>query len=94
MKGTALYETYQSQLIVPPEDFARWDMAHLVVKPAHLSIRRYYFEIVKLYYKTTVRPAMVLRALRKYPFMENLKLTVGANRVMWQYMKRIIRGKP
>lgn len=94
MKGTALYDTYQSQLIVSPEDFARWDMAHLVVKPAHLSIRRYYFEIVKLYYKTTVRPAMVLRALRKYPFMENLKLTVGANRVMWQYMKRIIRGKP
>lgn len=94
MKGTALYETYAEQFIVPPEDFARWDMAHLVVQPTHLSIRRYYFEIVKLYYKTTVRPSMVVRALRKYPFMENLKLTVGANRVMWQYIKRIIKGKP
>lgn len=94
MKGTELYDTYTDRLIVPPEDYARWDMAHVVVKPTHLSIRRYYFEIVKLYYKTTVRPAMVIRALRKYPLMENIKLTVGANRVMWQYVKRIIKGKP
>lgn len=94
MKGTALYDTYKHQFIVPPEDYARWDMAHLVVQPTHLSIRRYYFEIVKLYYKTTARPAMILRALRKYPLWENIKLTVGANRVMWQYMKRIIKGKP
>lgn len=94
MKGTELYDTYKDRFIVPPEDYARWDMAHVVVMPTHLSIRRYYFEIVKLYYKTTVRPAMVLRALRKYPLMENIKLTLGANRVMWQYVKRIIKGKP
>ena len=94
MPSTAIYEASKPNFIVPPGDFARWDMAHLVVMPEHLSIRRYYFEIVKLYYKVTLRPQMVMRALRKYPIKENVMLTIGANKVMWQYIRRIIKGKP
>jgi radical SAM superfamily enzyme YgiQ (UPF0313 family) len=94
MPGTDLYERTNKNWIVGVDDFAKWDMAHLVLSPVHLSIRRYYFEIVKLYYQVTLRPSMVHRALKKYPFKENLKLTIGANRVMWQYVKRIIKGRP
>ncbi|MBE0450809.1 MAG: cobalamin B12-binding domain-containing protein [Clostridia bacterium] len=94
MPGTSLYDSTRKDWIVKADDFAKWDMAHLVLHPEHLSIRRYYFEIVKLYYQVTLRPSMVHRALKKYPFKENLKLTIGANRVMWQYVKRIIKGRP
>lgn len=94
MPGTGVYEKSSKDWIVKTDDFAKWDMAHLVVQPEHLSIRRYYFEIVRLYYRVTLRPVMVLRVLKKYPFKENIKLTIGANRVMWQYIKRIIKGQP
>lgn len=94
MPSTAIYEDFKPSFIVPPDDFAKWDMAHLVVMPEHLSIRQYYFEIVKLYYKVTLRPKMVVRALKKYPLKENVMLTIGANKVMWQYIKRIIKGNP
>lgn len=94
MPGTALFPQYQDALVIPRLHYYAWDMAHLVIKPARLSIRRYYFEIVKLYYSVTLHPKMILRALRKYPFKENVALSIGANRVMWQYIQRIIKGTP
>ncbi|MGL4799124.1 MAG: B12-binding domain-containing radical SAM protein [Cellulosilyticaceae bacterium] len=94
MPKTVLYDQYKEQLIVERDAYHKWDMAHLVVAPSKLSIRQYYWEVVKLYYRITVRPEMVVRALRKYPLWENIKLTIGANRVMWQYIVRIIKGEP
>jgi hopanoid C-3 methylase len=93
MPKTELYTNAKGSWIVPPEDYAKWDMAHLVLAPEHLSIRQYYFEIVMLYYKVTLRPKMIMRALKKYPLKENLSLSIGGNRVMWQYIKRILRGQ-
>jgi radical SAM superfamily enzyme YgiQ (UPF0313 family) len=94
MPGTPLYDIYEKQLWVKREDYYLWDMAHAVVKPSKLSLRVYYYEIVKLYYATTVRPSMILRALSRYPLRDNLVLFLGANRVMLQYWFRILRGKP
>ena len=90
----ALFPKYADQLVIPREDYYAWDMAHLVIKPTHLTLRQYYFEIVKLYYSITLHPKMILRALRKYPLKENIALSIGANRVMWQYIQRIIKGTP
>jgi radical SAM superfamily enzyme YgiQ (UPF0313 family) len=94
MPGTALFPQYADQLVIPRTEYYAWDMAHLVIKPTHLSLRQYYFEIVKLYYSITLHPKMILRALLKYPLRENIALSIGANRVMWQYIQRIIKGTP
>lgn len=94
MPGTTVHASSDKAWIVKTNDYAKWDMAHLVLPPKYLSIRRYYFEIVKLYYQVTLRPAMVIKALKKYPLKENIKLTLGANKVMWQYIVRIIKGQP
>lgn len=94
MPGTALFPQYNSRLIIPRSEYYAWDMAHLVALPTKLSVRQYYTQIVKLYYSVTLHPKMVVRALTKYPLKENIALTLGANRVMWQYIKRIIGGRP
>lgn len=94
MPKTSIYEAYEKNLIVDRDEYHKWDMAHLVIQPTGLSLRAYYWEIVKLYYKITVSLKMVIRALRKYPFTENIKLSIGANRVMAQYLIRILGGRP
>ncbi len=93
LQGTEIYEHYQEELIVPREEFEKWDLAHLVLKPKKLTIRRYYFEMVKLYYKITIRPGNALRLVKKYGFKEVLKLSLGSSAVTLQYLQKILRGK-
>lgn len=93
MPHTKVYEQYESQIVVPREEFYKWDMAHLVMNPTKLSIRQFYFQIILLYYKITLDPKMSIRAIKKYSFWQCFSLTIGANRVMLQYLKKIITGK-
>lgn len=92
LPGTPLFAQYQEQLIVKRQDYQKWDLAHLVVKPTKLSIRAYYFEIVKLYYKITMHPKTVLTLINDYGLWQNIKLSLGASRITWQYLSKIIKG--
>jgi hopanoid C-3 methylase len=93
LKGTALYEEYKEQLIIPREEFERWDLAHLVLKPEKMSIRRYYFEIIMLYYKITMQPKNIIKLLKKYGLRENVKMLFGSSRVTWQYFFKVLKGR-
>ncbi len=92
--GTEVFSKYQEMLTVPLTDYHMYDMAHAVMAPTHMSLRQFYFQIVKRYYLTTLRPKHVIGALFRYPLIENYKLLIGANRVMGQYLMRILKGTP
>lgn len=92
LPGTGLFDLYKDQLLVPREDYAKWDLAHLVLKPEKLSVRVFYWEMVKLYYKRVASPAHAVKLIRRYGLWPVLKLTVGSSRVTWQYLKKILQG--
>jgi len=92
MPGTGMLEVFKNQLIIPYEDHEKWDMAHLVVRPTRLSIRGYYLQILKLYYKITVTPSHIHYMFRRYGMATTMKLSVGAGKITWQYLKKIMKG--
>ena len=92
MPGTAYFAEYEKELIVPYHEHEKWDMAHLVVKPAKISVRNYYWQILKLYYKITVPPKNVIYMFKRYGINTTLKLSAGAAQISWQYLKKIIKG--
>jgi len=91
LPGTPLYDQYKEQLIIPREQYEQWDLANLVVKPSKIPIRRYYYNILKIYFKLTLNPRS-LRKNMKYGFLANLKLSLGVSRITWQYIKKIIEN--
>jgi radical SAM superfamily enzyme YgiQ (UPF0313 family) len=93
LPGTELYAEYQDQLIVPRQDYAKWDLAHLTVKPSQMSISRYYWNIILLYYRITMRPKNLFRMIRQYGLKENIKLTIGASKISYQYFRKMITRK-
>lgn len=92
LEGTAIYQSYTQDFIIKKEEFEKWDLAHLVLKPSAMSIRQYYWEIVKLYYKVTMQPGNVLKIIKKYGLQDVLKLSWGSSMVTIQYLKKMIRG--
>lgn len=77
-----------SNLIIGRNEFAKWDLAHVVVKPEKLSLQEYYHEILCMYVRVLFRPANVIHHL-KYPVSMQFKLLLGAYKVKKQYEKKI-----
>jgi radical SAM superfamily enzyme YgiQ (UPF0313 family) len=92
LPGTAIFRQYQDQLLVPREDFGSWDLAHLALAPTRISIAAYYWNIIKLYYKVTMRPANILRLLKKYGIKANFRMLLGSTQVTIQYLGKFIRA--
>jgi radical SAM superfamily enzyme YgiQ (UPF0313 family) len=92
MPATQYFEKYKDQLLIPYDQHEKWDMAHLVISPTKLSVRQYYMEIFKLYYKITLNPRSVLIILRRYGVKSNIKLSFGALKISLQYLKKIMEG--
>ncbi len=92
MPGTGYFEQYRERLIIPYSQPEKWDMAHLVVAPSRLTLRQYYLQIVKLYYRITITPQHSLYMIRRYGLKQTLKLSIGAAKISFQYFLKIIRG--
>ena len=92
MPGTELFDEYKDRLIIPREEYEKWDLAHLTVKPSKISVRRYYFNIIKLYYKVTLSPRNVFKMIAEYGLKDNIKLSIGASKITMQYFIKMLRG--
>ncbi|MDT8392136.1 MAG: cobalamin-dependent protein [Lentisphaeria bacterium] len=90
LPGTNPYPTYESQLIVPREAFAQWDLAHLVLQPTHMSAAAYYWQIIRLYHCVTLHPRNTLKLIRDHGLRANLRLFMGSLRVTWQYLRKMV----
>ena len=93
LRGTELYEQYRNDFIIREDEYEKWDLAHLVVRPSNISSRKYYWYTIMLYYKITVNPKSAWYMIKKYGLHDTLKLSVGAFKVNIQYMKKWIGGK-
>jgi len=92
MPRTPYFAENKDKLLIPYEESEKWDMAHLVIKPGKLSVRAFYAQIIKLYYRITITPKHSIYMIRKYGFKVTFNLSIGALKVTLQYIKKMIRG--
>jgi len=92
LPGTEIFDSYVSRLLVKREDYEVWDMAHVVLKPEFMSIRRFYRELLRAYYKVIMRPKHIFALIKKYGICANIKMLAGSSLVSMQYMRKIVRG--
>lgn len=83
------YNPDQTRLLISREDYHKWDLAHVAIKPSKLSVSEYYKEIIRMYQKILFRPQILVRYLVQYtPFML-IKMLYGTYKVWKQYMKKM-----
>lgn len=93
LPGTDIFDSYISDLLVKRESYEVWDMAHVVLKPEFMSIRKFYAQLLKSYYRIIMRPGHLVFLVRKYGLKANLRMLAGSSLVSMQYMKKIARGR-
>lgn len=92
LPGTEIFEEFVPQLIVAREDYPKWDMAHVVLKPENMSIKAYYYQLLLSYYRVIMRPKHIKALINKYGKKECFKMVRGSSHVSWQYLKKIVKS--
>jgi hypothetical protein len=92
MPGTQYFDEYKGDLIIPRNEYEKWAMAHVVIKPSKLSVRAYYMQIVKLYFRLSLNPKSCIYMIKKYGLKDCIKLSFGAAKITRQYLAKIVKG--
>ncbi|OPX43160.1 radical SAM superfamily protein [Ruminiclostridium hungatei] len=78
-----------SEVTVSRQDYHKWDLAHVTVRPKKLSEREYYGEIIRLYRRILFRPGTIFGYIRTYPIKMLLKMLLGSTMVYRQYRQKM-----
>ncbi len=81
----------EDRLIVKRDEYPKWDLAHVVIKPEKLSVREYYSEILRMYQRVLFQTSNMINHF-KYPLHMQVKLFWGVNKVQKHYKEKIIQS--
>jgi len=88
LKGTGLIVD-EEDLVVSRCDFAKWDLAHVTIRPEKMSLEDFYKNILKLYVRIVLNPKNLFSHF-KYPLHMQLKMAIGMHKVKKQYKVKIM----
>lgn len=89
---TGLYELYKDRLLYAPDDFDQWSFSIVMVKPGKMSLRRYYYEVLKsnLFVNLTLNNPTYM--MRKFGPGTVFRIAVGSLRFLKTYTKLMLKG--
>ena len=79
----------KDKLLIEPDDYAKWDLAHISIVPSKLSVAEYYKELLRLYGKVLFQSWVLKKYLLDIPLKMLLKTIVGSWRVRRQYQMKM-----
>ena len=88
LKGTGI-TVKEEDLVISRTDYAKWDLAHVAIRPEKMSLEDFYKNILNLYIRIIQNPRNFFSNL-KYPLNMQLRMAGGLNKVKKQYQKRIM----
>ena len=91
LPGTAM-DRDAGEIVLDRGDYARWDLAHVAIRPTRLSIRDFYREIIETYDAVLFRPGALWDHVRRYSLPMLWRVVRGSGRVRRQYIRKM-RGE-
>jgi radical SAM superfamily enzyme YgiQ (UPF0313 family) len=77
------------ELLLDRADHARWDLAHVALRPTRLSVPDFYRAVLALYDRVLFRPGVLAGHVRRHRLAHLWRMALGAVRVRRQYGDRI-----
>ena len=87
LPGTPIFDDYKNQLLLKKEEYEKWDLTHLAIRPTKLTPTQYYMEILKGYFKTSASWASLVYIKQKCGAKVAVKCLKGALKMVRHYVK-------
>ena len=93
LPGTPIYKKYQGRILFKRDEYEKWDLTHVAIRPTKLTISQYYLEIVKGYLRSTGSLTTTKRIYQNYGLKMTIKCGIGAIYILWHYIVMAIQAK-
>ncbi|HOQ16962.1 MAG: radical SAM protein [Epulopiscium sp.] len=90
---TPLYKQYKDRLIYPRDDYEKWSFGDVIIYPSKMSLRRYYFEVLKLGIPANFNWCTIKYCFTTFPVKRNIGLMFGFDQILKVYIKNIFNPK-
>ena len=81
------FQVDQDKMLISHNDFIKWDLAHIAIKPEKMTLANFYLNILKSYNKIAFSPRIILKHF-KYPIRMQWKILKGLASIHHQYKKQ------
>jgi len=92
MPGTPLYERLAPQIAVPRDRHELWDMAHVLMRPTRMTVRRFYLNIIRTYLTSSIGLRAHWALARKYGARIYARCLKGVLYILGQYLRLAMKG--
>lgn len=86
---TPLYKQYEDRLIYPKDDYEKWSFGDVIIYPSKMSLRRYYWEVLKLGVPANFNMCTIKYCLKTFSFKQNFGLIFGFDQILKVYFKNL-----
>lgn len=81
-----LYKKYEDRLLYGKEDYEKWSFGQVMIKPSKISLKNYYFELLKTNLYVNILVNKNTEMIRKYGIKNILRITIGSLKAVKKYM--------
>lgn len=81
------FKVGEERMLITHNEFEKWDLAHIVIRPEKMSLADYYKNILKTYNEIAFSPKNILKHF-KYSLRMQLKILKGLILIHRQYKKK------
>jgi radical SAM superfamily enzyme YgiQ (UPF0313 family) len=86
------FEPYEHRLLFGRDDYEKWSFSQVTIRPTQMSLRRYYFEMLKTNLYINLFSNNMAYMVRKFGPGTVLRLFRGALRIMGRYIRLMLEA--
>lgn len=87
---TPLFEQYRDRLLYDETDYEKWNFGDVLIRPSKMSLKRYYFEVLKFTFGVNFNLHSVKYTLKAFPIKNTMKMVFGFNTLISVYIKNFL----
>jgi len=87
-----LYKEYKDRLLYKKEEFEMWSFGQVMIKPYNMSLRNYYFQLLKTNLYVNIFVNDLPNMIQKFGGVSIWRLTVGSVRSFGKYFKLMMNA--
>jgi radical SAM superfamily enzyme YgiQ (UPF0313 family) len=87
-----MYNEYKDRLLYDVDDFEKWSFGQVIIRPLHMSLRSYYFELLKAYIDINLFINNSTEMIHKYGFKNIVRIVWGSLGASFKYIKLMIKN--
>lgn len=81
-----MYKTYEERLLFDRNDYEKWSFGQVMIKPSKMTLRRYYYELLKTNLYINLFTNGKTEMLRNYGIKNMLRISIGGIKAVCKYV--------